>query len=646
MPRVRNAFKIRAADPPLIDTSQFLQLYCPVLLEQFDEEKLFSDRLLVIRGSPGAGKSSFLRLFEASALVAIHTNRDQGSTEDLVQALEKLRALTSDGPKALGLYIHCDGALRDVAHVGTGDKSPFLFNALLDVRITRLFLTALRQLQDARVLSLGPGFQLSALDASDVVPELFSKRLTLDEMAERCQIIERGFSAALNSFPDDPLPAEIRGHSRLHALSYLERQVRDVPALNNLRPVVMLDDVQDLYPDQRLHLRKELVRRSPIARWLAVRTHVYGLEEVISFQAGDGERGDSQEIDLDGALAQSSLFARFAANIVDRRLRATQFLEAAKLTDFKGYFQELEENLPASSVARVLGNMADEGADLRAGRGVLAKIDNALKVVNESPLNFAQLVELQQMLIGARRLSKRAQLPLFPDMEFPQPPDAKTEEAALLFVSKALRVPYYKGFDKFVGASSANVHQLLSNLAPVVDLLVHRAELDQALRISAKEQDAILRKRADDYYNSLVSHHRHGAAILQFVRNLGRFCAAVTYRPNAPIAPGVTGFGINRAQLSSDKARLDPIKTQVLTEAVAGNILTVRTIRQGTAGAENEVFYLNRLLCVKFDLPLNYGGWQHVSLSLLDRMMEKQLSTSEMSNGSRSFHWSEEGSAE
>ena len=40
MPRIRNAFKIRAADMPVMDTAQFLQLYSPLLLGQLQKDDL------------------------------------------------------------------------------------------------------------------------------------------------------------------------------------------------------------------------------------------------------------------------------------------------------------------------------------------------------------------------------------------------------------------------------------------------------------------------------------------------------------------------------------------------------------------------------------------------------------------------------
>lgn len=167
--------------------------------------------------------------------------------------------------------------------------------------------------------------------------------------------------------------------------------------------------------------------------------------------------------------------------------------------------------------------------------------------------------------------------------------------------------------------------------------MIYRAELDRGKAISAREQQEILKKCADEYYGSLVEKLRQGSAIRQFLDNLGLFCAEVTYRPNAPIAPGVNGFGLTRRQImqavhgiggKGEQGSL--IFREVLTNAVAGNVLSVRITKQGQAGSEKIVFYLNRLLCVKFRLPLNYGGWQQLPVSLIIRMMQESVPSREM----------------
>jgi len=72
VPALRNAFKYRLADRQSLDTGLFLHLYCPMLLDQLTADDFTISKLLVLRGSPGSGKSSFLRLFQTESLATLY----------------------------------------------------------------------------------------------------------------------------------------------------------------------------------------------------------------------------------------------------------------------------------------------------------------------------------------------------------------------------------------------------------------------------------------------------------------------------------------------------------------------------------------------------------------------------------------------
>ena len=160
MPKVRNAFKLREADNPVLETSQFLQLYCPLLLGQIQQDDLNVPKLLVIRGSPGSGKSSLLRLFEIDTLLAVHARRLLLGDQDLAEKLEELGVLAEDGPRVVGIYIQCDSSLRDVSYIDNQDSSKGLFNALLDARIVGAFLRGIKLLQSAGCLAFSGAMDL------------------------------------------------------------------------------------------------------------------------------------------------------------------------------------------------------------------------------------------------------------------------------------------------------------------------------------------------------------------------------------------------------------------------------------------------------------------------------------------------------
>lgn len=635
MPQVRNAFKIRAADAPIMETAQFLQLYCPLLLDQLQRDDLFVSKVIVVRGSPGSGKSSLLRLFETDTLLAVHARKSQPSDQDLVERLGELGILSERGPKLVGIYIQCDSSLRDIANLTPEQSTLRLFNTLLDTRIVVSFLRGVRRLAAAGCLNLPDLCVLDPLPPGDTPPSVFSEARTFDQMEELCTNVERDFGMLLNSFPGDPLPSSIQPHARVYSLAYLALQMQKNVALSELMPVVMLDDVQELYPDQRKHLKDEFIRRAAVPRWLAVRTQVFGLEELISLEGAEQGR-EYREIPLDEIFQERpAVFAKFSANVVHRRLQATEFLQQVTVSDFKDLLRSPDEKVPSDQASKALGAMVKRVSELNVGPTFVDKLQQALEISGKAAPTFNELQDLEKSLILIERQANRGQVSLFPELEIPETTDGKTGEAAELFITKRLRWPYYFGFNALTSVASGNVEQLLSTAAVIVDRMIYRAELDRDKAMSSREQEEILRRSAEEYYGGLEEKHRRGSAIKQFIDNLGLFSGEVTYRPNAPIAPGVNGFGLARQELlaavSGTKKGPDyRVFREVLTSAVAGNVLSVRNTKQGQAGSEKIVFYLNRLLCVKFRLPLNYGSWQHLPVDTLTRMMQEPVPLREM----------------
>lgn len=649
MARVRNAFKIRAADAPIIETAQFLHLYCPLLLDQLQKDDLFVPKLIVVRGSPGSGKSSLLRLFETETLLEVHRRRSQPSDQDLVERLTELGILADSGPRALGLYIQCDSSLRDIANLPPEQPVERLFNTFLDTRIIVLFLRAVQRLTEAKCLSLPDTFTFQPLPSGDAPPHLFSEPRSLQELVDSCTHIENDFGRLLNCFPGDPLPNSIQPHARVYSLSYLALQLQNT-ALSDLLPIVMLDDVQELYPDQRQHIRAEFMRRASVPRWLAVRTHVLGLENLISVEGAEQGR-EYREIPLDEIFQEKpSVFGKFAANVVDRRLQYTDSLQQVRIGDFKNLFREPAATVTADTARKAVDGIAIRISHVRRGTSFEQKVKSRSEGYQDGGIPFSELVQIEQELIGFERQANKGQLSLLPDLDIPEISSSKTEEAAWLFASRRCRHPYYWGFDTLTNVASGNVEQLLSTGAAFVDRMIYRAELDRDKAMSAKEQEDLFKRCANDYYSALEEKHRRGSAIRQLIDNLGLFFEEVTYRPYAPIAPGVNGFGLTRQQIEqaagpSVQTRDAQVFREVLTNAVAGNVLSVRVTKQGQAGAEKIVFYFNRILCVRFRLPLYYGGWQPLPSDLLVRMMKEPVALIDMTRRgppSSLLLWSEE----
>jgi hypothetical protein len=624
MALLRNAFRYRLADRPTLDTALFLHLYCPTLLQKLQPEDFTIPKLVVFSGSPGSGKSSFLRLFQMDSLIALRRSKTSISDDVIGQPLHELGVFSEDKIRFVGLYIQCDSNLRLLGDV-QGIRNNRLLNALFDVRTISAYLRALRQLAKAKLIDDDlDRMQLHPLPSEETPAPLFARESSFFELEQECTRIETDFATLLNSFPDDPVSPNIAPHSRVFSLSYLAHQLQFQGA-SWPSPVLLLDDFQDLYEEQRAHLRGELLRRVAVPRWIAVRKYVYELEDLLPLE-GTKEGRDVREIDLDAASPKT--FRKFLENVTERRLRSTEALQhLLTIQSFREHLLGPYETLPWAKVAipstRTIERLKQLGADEQL----------AISEVNDIPIDL--LYDLEKHAILAERKANRKQRYILPELEPPEPSDNKTEEAARLFLSQRYDLPYYYGFDALSVAATRNVEQFLDLAADYAEKMIFRSELNRSLDLSAKEQHDLLRASARKFYLRIDQSFPHGYSIRQFIENLGRFCQAVTNRPNAPIAPGVTGFGLTRVQLQDARVMNSPgtgmrAFRETIASAVAGNVLWIKKSKQGQAGAHKFVFYLNRLLCIHFNLPLGYGGWQPLSLDIIVKMISGPVAAEEM----------------
>lgn len=623
MPRIANAFKFRAADRTVLDTKLFLNLYCPILLDLLTHDDLHVPKLLILRGSPGSGKSSLLRLFETETLLALNERRDRVSDPILLEYLRDLGVFHENSTRVVGIYIDCDSSLRDIANLDIEGANAKLLNTILDMQIISGFARSLKMLVNANIVSSEVlTTRLLPLPINESPSSIFNREHTLNSLAADCLKVQTEFAELLNSFPGEPVPGSIQPHAHIFAIQYLSQQITQIQAFEDLTPLVMLDNLNELYEDQRNQIRDDFLRRSVVPRWVALRKHVYELEDLLSV-VGATEHREYRELDLDDTQAHT--FRRFVAKVAELRIHQSASLQQYNVDDFKMQLKGADTTLPKTRVSAGIEQITDELRSLNE-----QPVRN-IQVPTGNDVSLDTLIELEGNLLMARRTAGRRerekQLQMFSDAFLPEPLNSKAQEAAILFASQRFDLPYYYSFDTLADVANRNVEQFLAVAAILADKMIFRAEMGKEPILTAKDQEELMQQGAENYYKDIEQRHRYGYSIRQLVDNLAPFFHAVTYRPTAPIAPGVNGFGIPREQLrlvlqkrgqDSDVVSL----RRVLTNAVAGNVFFVRSIKQGQAGAEKIVFYFNRLLCVKYKLPLNTGGWQPLSIDRLIQMIK------------------------
>lgn len=596
------------------------------------------ERPLIIRSAPGAGKTSLLRAVSADALRVLAIRRS--AHEDLVRQLQAMGALDEYGQAAvLGFRVPLVRDYRGIADLETGaGAAQRTFLRLLDARIVTAFCDAIEDL-----VSVEEG---SPVDAVAVVAERGGEtaleRLG-GEKARDLRIWARQTEQEILDRLDAVLPRDnhLDGHAALYslrALSGAQLLVDGEPTA--LQPLVLFDDGQELAPAQRALLLDAFHDRElRLARWYTERYSAMEPEDLV----GDGEPGRNsvpiwleREAERLGAHTRRGTrtrqFEKLLADIAGKR--ANRLLQEYDNEDL-GFTELLD---------------SDEGDELigRAERAVATIRERLTVVVADTqryscwfedanvfgPLESARRWRELEIIIARDR--DRQELGLFglelTDEERKERSGAPIREAADLWLRREFGLPFYWGSRRLTKLAAENIEQYLSLSADVFDEMLAGITLRRGARVSRLRQDAALTAACDQFWAEIPDRRIGGRAIQQLLRHIAKLCRADTYRAKAPYAPGVTGTALSmrdRARLLDPNVRAGMPGAQALFDALYGaighNLLRAHKDRS----VKNDrwmVLYLNRLTCVRYGLPLGYGGFRERTL---EEMCQWMLSDTE-----------------
>jgi len=204
-------------------------------------------------------------------------------------------------------------------------------------------------------------------------------------------------------------------------------------------------------------------------------------------------------------------------------------------------------------------------------------------------------------------------------------------QAAELFLANEFGLPYYFGADTLAKLSSSNIQQFISLAAQQFEEVISARLLapSRIEQLPVDRQDALFTKASKAMWDDIPRRAMHGSAVKILLESIGAFSRRYTGRPSAPNDPGVNGIAISMADrrrlLDEEWLRHHPDYNQlaeVLASALAHNYLDADP-NYKCKGQLWLVLNLNRLLCVRYRLPLAYGKFKEQKLDELVRWMRR-----------------------
>lgn len=634
MKDLRNPFRLQAAEHIESETD-FLKLFGPGVLDLLPEEAPFA-RTQFIRSAPGGGKTSLLKLFTPNVLHTLITLRQYPDYKDLFQRVRQLSAIDEHSISVVGVMLPCGRTFPALADLGlSAPRARRLLMALLDARI---MLGSLKGALAARRLRYPddlPRIRVE-IQPEDQLPGLSE---SCDGTAARdwAEKLEQSICDVIDSLTP-PEATGPTGHDSLLLLQLLDRDALRVDANSpGARWLLLLDDVQKLTYEQRVALRETLVeQRSRTTVWIAERLEALSQDELLAPGALAG-RDYGDVINLEESWRKApKRFESAIATIAERRARMAADVATG---DAPGSFAAIiDSNLDAPErVARsteALEAVTDRVRALGAREPRYSEWIRAREESDGNPREKLIAWRALEILIERHRRRKQSSFEFaLGREELEEKEDSGVKAAAELFLSQEFGFPYYYGPSRLASLGSFNVEQYLSLAGDLFEEALASALLHGRRGtppvLSPERQQEILTGACDARIKDLPRRAKNGRDVLNFLNAVGAFCRDVTYQANAPYAPGVNGVAIS---MQERKTLLDPgaLKAnaaharfaQLLATALAHNLLHAE-LDKSVKNQRWMILYLNRLVCLKFDLPPHFGGFRERPMKDLVSWMER-----------------------
>jgi hypothetical protein len=626
MKEQRNPFLLRTSEYIDADPT-FVRFFGPGTLELLSTERPLINRVLF--SAPGGGKTSLMRLFTPGPLLELHKNQQLDGYDDLYDIMRKFGMLGEDGPKLLGIPLPIDLGYASLADIGLDPaKQMRLLFALLDAR---LILSTLRHAQILRRVPLGeslPRFKLLAPNNPVELPGL-AFPCNGEELYNWAMRREEEICGVLDSFdPGNLAPPRTEGLAILDLFKPDTFLFDDKPVADHI--LFMLDDVQHMTSLQRDRLLDFiLTKRSTTPIWLAERLEALNRNELLQLGSIKGREYDP--VFLEGYWRDhQKRFEAVVSSIAERRARASRALE---VSNFNSCLEsELEGEKWEARLQDALQKVAARVRARAAGRQLFDAWVREREAFAGPTLDRLVAWRELEILIERELNKKQASLGIpLESSELEDKLDNSLRSAAMLFIANEFDLPFYFGPSTLAKLSTFNIQQYLGLAAKMFEEVIAAALINpqQQPMLSAVRQEDILQKASREMWEEIPRRSTHGTKVRGLLEAIAAFSRWYTEKPTAPNDPGVNAIAITMADLAKlrdpEWLRLRPdhaMLADVLASALAHNYLDAQPDSK-CKGQFWCVFNLNRLLCVKYRLHLNYGKFKEQSMETLVRWMNK-----------------------
>jgi hypothetical protein len=621
---------LRRATEYIRDDSAFLSIVSPEPLTAFVAKHkkrplLFQQTVRVI-GTPGSGKTMMASLVEFRLVENVLRDQNNENNRLLARAFAASGFTADEVPTVAAVRIPMESEYRDFWEMpyDAAVKTKLILS-LIQARtvlalVRNLTANGRRTVESIRFIARdNAGAQLDQIGGTGA-----------EQVLERARAVERAiYSIGASLVPPaiTDIPIEARDpYQPFEAILNIEIDWNEQPV--RIQPMVILDDVHTLHPDQFDALFRALARREiRFARWMMMRMDALSPNAI--FRSADedalpGLKSERDYVDIfmqsDGRTDDRRQFRKMATDMADRYLRLVEPLRDRQYERFRDLLKEEPPALTLGQFAELKSLIDREQKQLEIPASRRRKIEDTVAryVKGAKSADFSSEVILVMVRVLMHRYAIRTTgqtRSLFPEQD-PEPKQALTAkssvaDAARIMLHQLYGRPLHFGLEDLCDASNENAEIFLQLAGALVARMETKAIRNQDPALTPAMQQSALADKAREIVDGWA--FPFSRTIRALIDRIAKDCIEVSSEPNASLGAGANAIAVPESEMKELLGSGSELASALKYAIAYAGIVAVRDYGQG--GKSWCLLELAGPVCLKYGLTLKRGGFleRHVS---------------------------------